>query len=157
MNEARYRFVFFLLVFMFSMPTLRGDACPFHLSTSVITVKGYRLVVELAVTPQARVCGLSRRTELDKDHGMLFVYPGAGMRTYWMKDTWIPLSIAFVDEKGKIINIETMAPDQTEIKYRSRLPAVYVLEVNQGWFRQHDIKAGDPVGIDLRFNGGGRH
>lgn len=156
MNVARYLFVFFLAGFFFSMPVPRGDACPFTLPTSVITVKGYRLVVELAVTPRSRACGLSRRTGLDKDHGMLFVYPGAGMRTYWMKDTWIPLSIAFLDEAGKIINMETMAPDQTEIKYRSRRPAVYVLEVNRGWFRRHQINVGDRVGIDLHTRGGGR-
>jgi hypothetical protein len=154
-SEGRnYLSLFILILTVFSLPMPRGEACPFTLATTVITVKGYRLVVELAVTPQTRACGLSRRAVLEKDHGMLFVYPGAGMRTYWMKDTWIPLSIAFLDEAGKIINIETMTPDQTEIKYRSRLPAVYVLEVNQGWFRRHDINAGDRVRIDLRVNGG---
>jgi uncharacterized protein len=156
-SEGRnFLLFFFLVVTVFSFPTPRGEACPFPLATTVITVKGYRLVVELAVTPQTRVCGLSRRAVLDKDHGMLFVYPDAGMRTYWMKDTWIPLSIAFLDDVGKIINIETMAPDQTEIKYRSRRPAVYVLEVNQGWFHRHHINAGDRVGVDRRTNAGGR-
>jgi uncharacterized membrane protein (UPF0127 family) len=66
-----------------------------------------------------------------------------------MKDTWIPLSIAFVDESGIIINIEMMSPDQTEIKYRSRRPALYALEVNQGWFQLYGITVGDKVEIKI--------
>ncbi len=62
-----------------------------------------------------------------------------------MKDTWFPLSIAFLDDSGNIINIEIMSPDQTQTRYHSRRPALYALEVNQGWFRLHGIKAGDKV------------
>ena len=76
---------------------------------------------------------------------MLFVYPRSDLRTFWMKDTWIPLSIAFLDDSGKMINIEIMSPGQTEKRYRSRVPASYALEVNQGWFRLHGIKVGDRV------------
>lgn len=80
---------------------------------------------------------------------MLFVYQRSGMLIYWMKDTLIPLSIAFLDDGGRIINMESMAPNQTEIKYRSVKPAMYALEVNEGWFRQHGIKAEDRVVMDL--------
>lgn len=69
-----------------------------------------------------------------------------------MKDTLIPLSIAFLDEDGVIINIEIMSPDQTDERYGSRKPAVYALEVNQGWFREHGIKAGDRVETQQAFN-----
>lgn len=62
-----------------------------------------------------------------------------------MKDTWIPLSIAFLDDSGTIINIEDMSPDQTQNRYRSNRPALFALEVNQGWYRLHGIKAGDKV------------
>ena len=64
-----------------------------------------------------------------------------------MKDTHFPLSIAFLDDSGNIINIEIMSPDLTETRYRSGRPALYALEVNQGWFRLRGIKAGDRVDI----------
>lgn len=67
------------------------------------------------------------------------------MRTFWMKDTWVPLSIAFLDEDGNIINIEIMSPDQTHERYHSRKPATYALEVNWGWFDKHGIEPGDRV------------
>ena len=125
--------------------TVRADACPLELPTTTVSINGHQLIVEWAASPQSRACGLSHRSVLDEDHGMLFVYPNPEMRTYWMKDTWIPLSIAFLDESGKILNIEIMSPNQTEKRYRSRLPAEYALEVNQGWFRLHGVKVGDKV------------
>lgn len=134
-----------IIVFTLSFLTAGADACPLELPTASVSINGSRLVVELASTPQSRACGLSMRSFLKEDHGMLFVYENADMRTFWMKDTWIPLSIAFLDGSGKIINIEIMSPDQTETRYHSRLPAVYALEVNQGWFRAHGIEAGDRV------------
>ena len=66
-----------------------------------------------------------------------------------MKNTHIPLSIAFIDRTGKIINIQKMKPDQTHEKYRALMPFWYALEVNQGWFKQHGIEAGDVVEIEL--------
>jgi uncharacterized protein len=141
-----------LVVSVLSVLTPWAGACPFKLDTTPITVKDQRLVVELAVTPQTRACGLSNRSFLEKDHGMLFIYQRSGMRTFWMKDTRIPLSIAFLDDDGKIINIEVMIPNQTKIRYRSLHPARYVLEVNQGWFRRHGIKVGDRVVVN-RMNG----
>lgn len=134
-----------IIVFTLSFLTAGADACPLELPTASVSVNGNRLVVELASTPQSRACGLSKRSFLKEDNGMLFVYENADMRTFWMKDTRIPLSIAFLDELGTIINIEIMSPDQTETRYHSRLPAVYALEVNQGWFRAHGIEAGDRV------------
>ena len=122
-------------------------ACPLALSTTSVSVKGHNLVVEWAATPRSRTCGLSNRPTLEKNHGMLFVYPRSGMRVFWMKDTRIPLSIAFLDASEIIINIEIMLPDQTEKRYHSSKPAVYALEVNQGWFRKHGIQTGDRVKI----------
>lgn len=137
--------MFFTTLLLLSALTQKIGACPFELPETTVSINAHRLVVELAETTQARACGLSNRTVLDKDHGMLFVYPRSELITFWMKDTRIPLSIAFLDDSGKIINIEIMAPDQTETRYHSRLPALYALEVNQGWFRMHGIKAGDRV------------
>jgi uncharacterized protein len=123
------------------------NACPLELPTAAVSINGHRLVVELAATPLSRACGLSKRSALDENQGMLFVYPRSDLRTFWMKDTWIPLSIAFLDDSGTIINIEIMSPDQTGKKYRSRIAALYALEVNQGWFRLHGITVGDQVDL----------
>lgn len=124
-------------------------ACPLELPTTSVSINGNLLIVEVAATPQSRMCGLSKRSALDENRGMLFVYARSGLRTFWMKDTWIPLSIAFLDESGKILNIEIMSPDQTEQRYRSSQPALYALEVSQGWFGSRGIKAGDRV-VGLR-------
>jgi len=138
-----------VLLIIFVLTTLNEtvDACPLELPTTAVSINGHRLIVELAATPQSRRCGLSNRAALDENQGMLFVYPRSDLRTFWMKDTRIPLSIAFLDDAGNIINIEIMSPDQTGKKYHSSKPALYALEVNQGWFRSHGIKTGDQVEI----------
>ncbi len=140
-----------LLMAILLLSILKGTiiACPLELPTTTVFIGGNPLVVELAATPRSRMCGLSRRTSLDDNRGMLFVYPRSAMRTFWMKDTWIPLSIAFLDGSGIIINIEIMTPDQTHERYHASQPARYALEVEQGWFRQHGIKTGDRVEINL--------
>ena len=147
-NAGGFRRILLLALLISSNLTGTIGACPLELPTICLSIKGHDLVVELAATPQSRACGLSRRSALDENHGMLFVYSRPGPRTFWMKDTWIPLSIAFLDESGNIINIEKMPPDQTGKRYHSRQPALYALEVNQGWFGLHGIKAGDKVKIN---------
>ncbi|MFC1815168.1 DUF192 domain-containing protein [Thermodesulfobacteriota bacterium] len=106
-------------------------------------------MAELAFTPVARLCGLSKRLNLFENNGMLFIYPTLSQESYWMKDTHIPLSIAFIDDSGKIINIQRMKPNQTHERYHSLKPFRYVLEVNQGWFKKNSIEAGDVVEIKL--------
>jgi uncharacterized membrane protein (UPF0127 family) len=142
----------FILIFI-SVKTL---ACPLELPVATISTKGHTLAVELATTPKARVCGLSNRVKLPVNHGMLFIYPTLGPRTFWMKDTHIPLSIAFLDDSGLILSIQHMKPVQTDERYRSLQPVRYVLEVNQGWFAKNGIGVGDivemklPVVIEIR-------
>jgi hypothetical protein len=142
----------FILIFV-SVKTL---ACPFQLPVATISIKGHTLAVELATTPKARGCGLSNRVKFPENHGMLFIYPIPGLRTFWMKDTHIPLSIAFLDDSGQILRIQHMTPLQTDERYRSLQPVRYALEVNQGWFAEHGIGVGDivemklPVVIEIR-------
>jgi uncharacterized membrane protein (UPF0127 family) len=137
------------LSFILVTLSLKAMACPFELPAATISLKGHTLSVELATIPSARHCGLSNREELPKNQGMLFVYPSARPRTFWMKDTHIPLSIAFLEDSGEIINIQNMFPNQTDERYTSSRPAKYVLEVNQGWFQAHGIEIGDKVEIKL--------
>ncbi len=144
-----------LIIFVLSIFNGTLNACPLELPTTAVSINGHPLIVELAATPQSRRCGLSNRAALDENQGMLFVYPRSDLRTFWMKDTRIPLSIAFLDDSGNIINIEIMSPNRTEKKYRSSKPALYALEVNQGWFKMHGINAGDRVEMKQVVNIGG--
>lgn len=129
--------------------TTNTMACPIELPTTTILIKGHPLTVELATTPIARGCGLSHRDNLPKNRGMLFIFSDLQPRYFWMKDTFIPLSIAYLDKFGRIFNIQDMVPLQTDKRYPSSQPAVYALEVNQGWFRGHGIEVGDVVDMIL--------
>ena len=105
-----------------------------------IAINGNILDVELANTPLKRSLGLMYRKELPFNSGMLFVFPQSKNLSFWMKDTHIPLSIAYIDENGFIKNIENMNPeDITSIKSKS--PCRFALEVNQGWFKKNKIQA----------------
>jgi len=112
--------------------------------TDTIQIDGHRLRVEIAATPEARRVGLMHRDRLAADGGMLFVYPDEQVRGFWMKDTRIPLSIAFATRSGKIVHIADMQPFDTG-RVSSLAPATYAIEVNQGWFAEHGIDAGATV------------
>jgi uncharacterized membrane protein (UPF0127 family) len=144
-SRKLYMAVLLLLVVI----PVQANACPLDLPSATITIEGHRLKVELAATPEARGCGLSNRFRLFADHGMLFIYPTSGPRTFWMKDTYIPLSIAFLDDNGRIISIQQMNPMQTDERYRSLQPVRYALEVNRGWFADHGIGIGNIVEMKL--------
>jgi uncharacterized protein len=103
-----------------------------------------RLRAEVADDPDERAQGLMFRESLGSDRGMLFVYPDVRARSFWMENTTVPLSIAFIDDHGVIFRIRDMAPldrDHTA----SGLPARYALEVNKGWFAEHGITEGAQV------------
>jgi uncharacterized protein len=137
-----------LLLILFAS-SVKPLACPLELPTTTISIKGHTLTVELATTPAARACGMSHRDELLKNHGMLFIYPDLRPISFWMKDTKIFLSIAFLDNSGQIFSIQDMTPMQTDRTYHSSRPASYALEVNQGWFSKHGIYVGDVVEMKL--------
>jgi hypothetical protein len=98
----------------------------------------------VANTEDTRRTGLMFRDALAENQGMLFVYETQGRHAMWMKNTLIPLSVAFIDRSGRIINIEDMQP-QTEDAHGARANAAFSLETNQGWFKRRGIKAGDRV------------
>lgn len=114
------------------------------LPTMELTINGHRVTAEIAATTASRTVGLMRRFSLRPDHGMLFVFDAPQPLAFWMKDTYIPLSIAFIGADGRILNIEDMAP-KTEMTHDSRGPAMYALEMKKGWFAQFGIAAGDRV------------
>jgi len=99
---------------------------------------------ELATTPQQREIGLMMRQSMPANDGMLFVFEQPGQQCFWMKNTLIPLSVAFLADDGSVVNIEEMAP-QTLDGHCSTKPVRFVLEMNQGWFAKRGIKPGSKL------------
>lgn len=133
-----------VLVAAFLALTLAGQSVADPLLTYGLRIKGHALRAELANDDESRSVGLMFRERLADNSGMVFVYESEGHHAMWMKNTLIPLSVAFVDKKGRIINIEDMQP-QTEDAHGALGPAAYALEVNQGWFKKRAIKPGDRI------------
>lgn len=117
----------------------------------LITVGGVSLQVEVAATPEERTRGLSGRREVPAGTGMLFLYRDEARRSFWMKDTLVPLTVAFLDSEGRIVQMEDMVP-LSEEPHTSRAPVRYVLEVPRGWFERVGVEVGDRVefGEELR-------
>ncbi|MGB7919942.1 MAG: DUF192 domain-containing protein [Desulfobacterales bacterium] len=138
-----------LIGIIFTFPANPAWSCPFELPTVQVSVKGHNLTIELATTPETRSCGLSLRDSLPKNQGMLFVYAEPEVLTFWMKNTRMPLSIAFIDIAGRIVSIQKMNPFPPTTVYASPVPALYALEVNQGWFEENGVGVGDAVEFSL--------
>jgi uncharacterized membrane protein (UPF0127 family) len=112
--------------------------------TRTLTIRDQKLEVEIASTPQTRALGLMNRFSLRTDHGMLFVFETPQPLAFYMKNTYVPLSIAFVDARGRILNIEDMRP-LDESTHWSKGQALYAIEMRQGWFASKGIGPGDAV------------
>lgn|GEM_PF-394423 len=108
-----------------------------------VVLRGRRLVVETVQSPDKIERGLMFRDSIPQDHGMLFVFSNPHVLSFWMKNTKIPLSVAFLDENRKILNIRDMEPLDEKTRHRSKGPGLYALEVNRGWFDRNGIKEGD--------------
>ena len=131
-------FAIFFLSLLFSA-SLRAE-----MPIAQLNVSGHILTVEVAHTEAARSQGLMFRESIGVNDGMLFIFPQPGNFSMWMMNTHIPLSVAFLDEKGAILNIENMAPRTTDA-HRSAGVAKYAIETNIGWFAQKKVKPGDRV------------
>ena len=123
---------------------LAAPATAAELPTVPLTIGQHKLVAEVAVTPDQRSLGLMNRFSLRPDHGMLFVFERAEPQAFWMKNTYIPLSIAFLTPDGRIINIEDMKPQAVDTHW-SKGPAMYALEMRKGWFAERGIGPGAVV------------
>ena len=109
-----------------------------------LNVGSASLNVEIMSTQVDRARGMMYRKHLGANNGMLFVYPDSAPRSFWMKDTPLPLSIAFVNKRGKILRIRDMTPlSVTPVK--SVVPAAYAIETNRGWFESNGVQVGDMV------------
>ena len=129
-----------LLLAVVSFTAIAADEPP----TRTLTIRDQKFQVELATTPETRALGLMNRFSLRTDHGMLFVFEAPQPLAFYMKNTYVPLSIAFVDSRGKILNIEDMR-HLDESTHWSKGMARYAIEMRQGWFAGKVIGPGDMV------------
>jgi uncharacterized protein len=111
------------------------------LPTIALNAGIHLIQAELAQSPEERMIGLMFRSSMPVNDGMLFAFERAGVQCFWMKNTLLPLSAAFVADDGRIVNIEDMQP-QSEDSHCSAKPVRFVLEMNQGWFARRGIKPG---------------
>ena len=139
------------------IPTASGTgASPLPFST-VTTSAGERLPVEVEIadTDAERQTGLMGWNVLPDNAGMLFVFEGEQTLSFWMRDTLIPLSIAYIDAEGRIVDIQDMQPlDDVPPHYVSAEPAQYALEVNQGFFEERGVMVGDTVELPVQSEEG---
>ena len=132
---------------LITLAAAAGFACAAaaaDLPTTTLTVGTHKLTAEIARTPEQQMVGLMNRFSLKPDHGMIFVYERPEPLSFWMRNTYIPLSIAFIGADGRILNIEDMRP-QTDETHWSKGPALYALEMKKGWFAERGIGPGTPV------------
>ncbi|MFI4922913.1 MAG: DUF192 domain-containing protein [Burkholderiales bacterium] len=136
-HDMKQVLVFVLL--LLSIPAARAET-----PLVPLEISGNPLIAEVANTPEARQQGLMYRKHLRGNHGMLLVFPESGVHTLWMKNTSVPLSVAFLDEQGVIINLDDMVP-LSEEEHHSAAPAKFALEMPIEWFNKRGIKPGAKV------------
>lgn len=144
-DVVRIRSLAWLAAFtMFAAPALALPACADGLPETTIGIGEQAITAEVANTPDARIHGLMQRERMAENHGMIFVFDEAAPYSIWMKDTPLPLAVAFIDARGTILNITEMTPLSLDT-HTAGGDALYALEMNRGWFTRHGIKSGDKV------------
>ncbi|WP_052162814.1 DUF192 domain-containing protein [Aquabacterium sp. NJ1] len=115
-----------------------------HLPTVMLGAGMHNIKAEVAETPQEHEIGLMYRTAMGANEGMLFIFERAGQQCFWMKNTLIPLAVAFVADDGTVVNVDEMKP-QTLDPHCSTKPVRFVLEMNTGWFTKRGFKEGSKL------------
>lgn len=140
-NIIMLRSIFFVSLVAMSMP---GVAQQPQLPIVELSAGMHRIEAEVAATPESRQVGMMLRTIMPPQRGMLFVFAEVSKHCMWMRNTLVPLWVAFLDEGGKIINVEDMQP-RTEDNHCAVQPARYALEMNLGWFKNRGLGAGATI------------
>ena len=140
------RFLFRWILAFFLLLLSVATSFPQEREKAVIrlAIKGKTLKVEVAQTEPEKAQGLMFRDSLGQEQGMLFVYEKEEFLSFWMKNTRLPLSIAFIDRNHRIVDIQDMEPFSLAT-HGSAIPAKFALEVNRGWFQKNGIHVGDSV------------
>ena len=144
MTSIKKRCAWALCLLSLSAAALAQDA-PQSLATIPLQAGIHKITAQVASTPEQQTIGLMHRPTMPTNEGMLFVFPEASKQCFWMKNTLLPLSAAFIDDQGTVVNIEDMKP-QTLETHCSKAPVRFVLEMNQGWFAKRGIRAGSKLG-----------
>ncbi|HEY4542975.1 MAG TPA: DUF192 domain-containing protein [Noviherbaspirillum sp.] len=126
-------------------PSLAQQAAPAHFPVTALTAGMHVIRAEVASREEQRRQGLMFRKTMAQNEGMVFVFDSPAQVCMWMKNTFLPLSVAFIDGDGRIVNIEHMQP-QTTGQHCAQRPVSYALEMNQGWFEKKGIKPGMKIG-----------
>ena len=129
------------LVLLFNQVSYAQDAPQLDLPRVKLSAGMHLIDAQVAATNATRATGLMFRKEMPLAEGMLFVFEQPTVQCFWMKNTLLPLSAAFVADDGTIVNLVDMKPQTTD-SHCSTKPVRYVLEMNQGWFGKKNIKAG---------------
>ena len=114
------------------------------LRTTKLTAGIHVITAEIASTPQSRMIGLMMRERLAPNHGMVFIFEDKSQHCFWMRNTLIPLSIAFLDDDGTVVSIADMSP-KSEASTCPQRPVRYALEMDQGWFAKRGVTAGTKI------------
>ena len=125
-------------------PALHAQDTPTEFTVIPLSAGIHVIRAEVAADPDERARGLMFRKRMGANQGMVFLFDQPAVQCMWMKNTLLPLSVAFIGDDGKILNIEDMAP-QTEDNHCAKRPARYALEMNRGWFARHGIMPGAVV------------
>lgn len=139
--------IFFTLfaALLFSAGLAHAEDLPqTNLPREKLSIGIHQIDTQLAVTSEQREIGLMFRQEMPQHEGMLFIFENPSRLCFWMKNTLLPLTAAFVADDGSIVNLENMKPQTTE-SHCSTKPVRYVLEMNQGWFAKKGIKPGTKI------------
>lgn len=143
-NHPFYSFFFNIIFLIIGILSVFSCSAAGTLEKKIITINGTPLAVEIAKTENERAKGLMYRKSLDPDSGMLFIFESDRKLSFWMKNTLIPLSIAFINSDGIIKEIREMSP-QSLAAIESKNFVRYALEVNRGYFKEKGIKEGDKI------------
>lgn len=135
------RFGMLLLALLISNPASAQDQPQLKLPRVKLQAGMHQIDVQVAQTPDQRQTGLMHRVDMPQHEGMLFIFEQPSAQCFWMKNTLLPLTAAFVADDGTIVNLADMKPQSTE-SHCSAKPVRFVLEMNQGWFSKRAIKAG---------------
>ena len=134
-----------LLLGLSGLAALAQESPQMDLPRVKLTAGMHQIDAQVATTPMQQQVGLMWRKEMPQHEGMLFIFEQATRQCFWMKNTLLPLTAAFVDDDGTIVNLADMKPQTTD-PHCSAKPVRYVLEMNQGWFAKKGIKAGARLG-----------
>lgn len=156
-NQKTFK-LFLILGLVFSISEVQAkDLKPdVKFETAEIQIGSKKITVEMAVTPIQHEKGLMYREALEKNQGMLFVFDQENVLNFWMKNTYIDLSIAYINKNLKIVDIQDMkSTNSLELSdpptYPSKKPAMYALEMSKGWFKASNIKVGQALKLSRKL------